>query len=129
MHDVERGDHVVSFEETGGDVADLEAELRAERDEARAWHDTERAARHEEELAFLVHELAAATGLGGRSRRTPSPAERARVSVTRAIRAAIAALTAADPAMGRHLDARVRTGRTCSFDAEDTADRVGRARR
>ena len=94
-------------------------ELETDRDEAREWHDDERAARLDEELSFLVDELAAATGLAGRPRRAPSPAERARVSVTRAIRNAIAALTAADPTMGRYLEAHVRTGRTCSFEPDD----------
>jgi hypothetical protein len=98
------------------------AELEAERDEAREWHDTERASRLDDELEFIVRELATATGLGGRSRRAPSPAERARVSVTRAIRNAIAALSAADPAMGRHLDAHVRTGGTCSFEPDGSTD-------
>ncbi len=37
--------------------------------EAEAWHDTERASRLRAERDFLVRELAAATGLGGRPRR------------------------------------------------------------
>jgi hypothetical protein len=46
----------------------------------------ERAGRAREEIEFLAAELAAATGLGGRDRKAASNAERARVSVTKAIR-------------------------------------------
>jgi hypothetical protein len=63
---------------------------------------------------FLVDELARAAGLGGRDRRAASHAERARLNATRAIRAAMANLARANPALGRHLAATVRTGRYCS---------------
>jgi hypothetical protein len=43
--------------------------LDEELTEAEAWHDTERASRLRAEKDFLVRELAAATGLGGRPRR------------------------------------------------------------
>jgi non-specific serine/threonine protein kinase len=44
-----------------------------------------------------------------------SPAERARVSVTKAIKAAIRAVEQECPAMGAHLEAAIRTGRFCSY--------------
>ncbi len=50
-------------------------------------------------------------GLGGRGRRAASHAERARLNATRAIWAAMANLARADPALGRHLAATIRTGR------------------
>jgi hypothetical protein len=61
-------------------------ELRAELDEADAFHDLARAAKTRAELDFLVAELAQAVGLGGRDRRAASHAERARLNVTRAMR-------------------------------------------
>ena len=63
----------------------------------------------------LTQELLRGAGLGGRNRALPSPAERARVSVTKAIRKAVRT-TAGRPALGDHLAASVRTGRRyCSY--------------
>jgi hypothetical protein len=91
------------------------AELRAELEEAEAFNDLARAARARQELDFLVGELARAVGLGGRDRRAASHAERARLNVTRAIRAAMANLAAANSSLGRHLSSTIRTGRYCSY--------------
>jgi hypothetical protein len=49
----------------------------------------------------------------GRDRRAASHAERAWLNATRAIRAAMANLARANPALGRHLAATIRTGRYC----------------
>ena len=64
-------------------------ELQDEAAQAEAWNDIERAARAQQEIAFLTDELKGAVGLGGRDRREASAAERARLSVTRALRSAI----------------------------------------
>jgi hypothetical protein len=90
-------------------------ELRAELAEAEADHDPARAAQARAELEFLVAELARAVGLGGRDRRAAAHAERARLNVTRAIRAAMAKLARAHPALGRHLEVTIRTGRYCAY--------------
>jgi tetratricopeptide (TPR) repeat protein len=90
-------------------------ELRAELEEAEDFNDPARAAKARQERDFLVRELARAVGLGGRDRRAASHAERARLNATRAIRAAMANLAAANPALGRHLSSTVRTGRYCSY--------------
>jgi hypothetical protein len=90
-------------------------ELAAELEEARDWGDPERAARAEQEIEALTAELAQAVGLGGRDRATASPAERARVSVTKSIRSAIRAIERHSPALGEHLTASIRTGQFCSY--------------
>jgi hypothetical protein len=90
-------------------------ELRAELEEAEGFNDPARATRARQELEFLVAELARAVGLGGRDRRAASHAERARLNATRAIRAAMANLAAANPSLGRHLSSTIRTGRYCSY--------------
>jgi non-specific serine/threonine protein kinase len=90
-------------------------ELQAELDEAADNNDPGRGAKARQEMDFLVDELARAVGLGGRDRRAASHAERARLNVTRAIRAAMANLASADPSLGRHLAATIRTGRYCSY--------------
>ena len=79
-------------------------------EEARSTGDGERAARAEVERDFLVRELARAVGLGGRDRPTGAAAERARVSVTRAVRYALRRVHEHHPELGAHLDHAVRTG-------------------
>jgi ActR/RegA family two-component response regulator len=91
------------------------AELEEELEEARSFGDDERAAHVEEERDFLVAELARALGLHGRARRAASPSERARVSVTRAIRAAIARIREHSNALSEHLERTIRTGTFCSY--------------
>lgn len=93
-------------------------ELRSELEEAEGFNDSERAARARHEIEFLTDELAAAVGLGGRDRRAASSAERARLSVTRAIRSALARIAEQSPELGRHLDATIRTGIFCSYNPD-----------
>jgi hypothetical protein len=73
-----------------------------------------------EERDWLTRELAAATGLAGRSRTTGSTDERARVAVRKAIVAALARIAEADPWVGRHLHDRVVTGLQCRYRSEET---------
>jgi hypothetical protein len=56
-----------------------------------------------------------------RDRRAASHAERARLNATRAIRAAMANLARANPALGRHLAATIRTGRYCAYTPDPHA--------
>jgi MOSC domain-containing protein YiiM len=90
--------------------AELDEEL-----EARAWQDGERAACVREEIDFLASELAAAFGFGGRDRETASPAERARISVTKAIKTAIRMIERESPELASHLASSIRTGRFCRY--------------
>ena len=90
-------------------------ELDDELDEARTWGDLERAARLEEESELIRHELARALGLAGRDRTFATSSERARVSVTKAIRTAIRLLSEQSPDLARHLDTSIRTGQFCSY--------------
>jgi hypothetical protein len=61
----------------------------------------------------LIAELKRATGLGGRSRRSGSPAEKARLNVTRTIRHAISELSTKAPELAAHLDESIVTGVSC----------------
>jgi tetratricopeptide (TPR) repeat protein len=92
--------------------------LRAEIDEALALGADERAEALQAELDQLVARLAEAFGLGGRSRRASSAAERARLNVTRALRAATARVTEVLPEAGAVLDRRLRTGIYCAFEPD-----------
>jgi hypothetical protein len=78
--------------------------------------DQEAAQRAEAERAALLRELRGAAGLGGRGREAAPEAERARVNVTRTLRAAIDRIAAAAPVAAGHLRASIRTGGACSYD-------------
>jgi hypothetical protein len=87
-------------------------------EDAESTGDGLRAERARAEREFLLDELAAATGLGGRSRRLGDDTDRARKAVTMRIRNAISRIGSAHPSLARHLTAAVRTGRVCSYDPE-----------
>jgi tetratricopeptide (TPR) repeat protein len=90
-------------------------ELRAELVEAEEFHDLDRVERLREELEFLMQQLAKAVGLGGRDRKAASAAERARVNVTRAIKAAIKKSGEQCPALELYLATTIKTGLFCSY--------------
>jgi hypothetical protein len=92
--------------------------LRAEIEDAFDAGAEDRAEALQAELDQLVAHLAQAFGLGGRSRRASSTVERARLNVTRAIRAATARVTEALPDAGPILDHRLRTGIYCAYEPE-----------
>ncbi|MBS2939183.1 hypothetical protein KDN32_15690 [Nocardioides sp. J2M5] len=93
-------------------VAELEREV-ADADLAGDAAGSERAHR---ELDAVARELVSATGLLGGARTFADGQERARVSVHKAVRRALAALTLADAEIGTWLADRVRTGAFCCFD-------------
>lgn len=92
--------------------------LREEIEEAESFHDPERASRLREELDFLTRELAGAVGFGGRDRKTASNAERARVAVTKAVRATLRRITEMDSNLGDELETTIRTGTFCSYEPD-----------
>jgi hypothetical protein len=111
----------------GGEVIDRSARVAYERrvrdladevEDAEASGDAERAALLHEELDFIVEHLAAATGLAGATRHTVSPAERARQSVTKAMKSAAARISGHSPALGRHLASTIRTGTYCIYQPD-----------
>jgi tetratricopeptide (TPR) repeat protein len=100
-------------------IAEVEDDLA----EARDLGDHDRASSAELERDFLVRELARAVGIGGRDRPAGVAAERARVSVTRAIRYALARIGDHHRPLGDHLDHAVRTGTYVAY-APDPASPV-----
>jgi tetratricopeptide (TPR) repeat protein len=91
------------------------AEIEEDIEEARTIGDAERVETAQLERDFLARELARAVGLGGRDRRASSDSERARASVTRAIRQAMERIHHHHPTLGEHLDRTIRTGTKCSY--------------
>ncbi|MER8008803.1 hypothetical protein [Streptomyces sp. NPDC094149] len=93
-------------------------ELEEDARDADAAGDAVRSERIAVERDALVGQLASAYGIGGRVRRTGSPAERARTAVTARIRAAVERIATVHPELGRHLRTAVRTGTLCVYRPE-----------
>jgi tetratricopeptide (TPR) repeat protein len=93
-------------------------ELGGEIEEAEQWGDLGRAERARELLGALEQQLSQAIGLGGKQRRAASQLERARVTVTKAIRAAVRKLDKDHPKLGGHLERSIRTGHVCSYSPD-----------
>jgi hypothetical protein len=91
------------------------ADLRLELEEGERTGDLGQVAQARAEIEQLTDALAGAFGLGGRSRRALAAAERARLNVTRAIRGVIRRIAISHPALARHLDTSVATGRFCRY--------------
>ena len=90
-------------------------QLRQELEEAKELGNLDRAEKAESEIDKVSRELARAVGLFGRDRRAVSASERARLSVTRAIKSAIEAIAKKNPPLGRLLWNGVRTGTFCCY--------------
>lgn len=90
-------------------------ELEDEMAEAERFNDPERAGRARDEREAIAHELAAAVGLGGRDRKAVSDAERARINVTRAIKAVVDRIAENSPALARHFESTLKTGTFCVY--------------
>jgi tetratricopeptide (TPR) repeat protein len=90
-------------------------ELREELAEAEANNDIGRAARAHAEMEAITEQLAAAVGLGGRDRKTGTPAERARLLVTQRLKATLKKIRENHPTLGHHLATSIRTGYFCSY--------------
>lgn len=91
-------------------------ELREDLDEAKRLGDLERAAAAEGEIDALTRELSRAIGWGGRARRAASATERARVSVTKAIKYTIDKVDQNDPSLARLLLRTINTGTFCAYN-------------
>ena len=99
-------------------LRDLDADLL----EAESNNDLGRAERARIERDFLVAELSAAVGLGGRMRRSGDSTERARKAVAGRIKQVIDRIAGEAPALGRHLRNSVKTGVYCSYRPERPVD-------
>jgi hypothetical protein len=91
------------------------AEIDDDIEEARRHNDLGRLELAERDREYLVAELARAVGLGGRSRTVGGTAERARTSVARSIRYALAQLDDLQPDLAARLRASIDTGTYCCY--------------
>jgi hypothetical protein len=104
-------------------LEDLDADLEAE-----TWNDLGRAAQIRLAREALAQELAGAVGRAGHER-SDTPAERARQSVTKAIKGAIRLIAAEHPELGRHLDSTIHTGLLCRYEPDPFRPREWRVER
>jgi class 3 adenylate cyclase len=90
-------------------------DLREELEEAERFNDPGRTEAARQEIDFLTAQLAGAVGLGGRDRKAASAAERARLTVTKRIKDALAKVRDGHPALGQYLGQRIKTGYLCVY--------------
>ncbi|MBV8360059.1 MAG: AAA family ATPase, partial [Deltaproteobacteria bacterium] len=90
-------------------------ELREELSEAEQLGNVEHAEQAEAEIKALSAELSRAVGLGGRIRRAGSASERARQSVTHAIKSAIEKIRENHSQLGALLSRCIKTGSSCGY--------------
>jgi len=95
-------------------LADIDEDI----EDARSANDLGRAELAERDRDYLIAELQRAAGLGGRDRKVLDDAERARVSVTRAIRYSLDRLAEFAPEVAAHLHQHVHTGTFCSYEPD-----------
>ena len=94
------------------------AELREALADAKQLGHVEHAELAEQEISALTKELARAVGLGGRNRRAVSASERARQSVSKAIKGVVDRLAQHDPSLGHTLSRCIKTGTFCSYQPD-----------
>ncbi len=97
-------------------------ELEAELVEADSAGDTARAKDLRSQAQFISRELAAASGLGGRTRKAADTGERIRKAVTIRIREAIGKMADKHREAAEHLSASVRTGGFCCYEPKGSVD-------
>ncbi len=110
---VEGSDALLDGEARAAYAARL-TELGAQLDEADASGDAELSARLAGEFEAITEQLRAATFLG-RSRRSSTNADRARVSVTKLVKRSVEHVREVDPDLGEHLALSITTGKTCVY--------------
>jgi AAA ATPase-like protein len=97
------------------------ADLRIEVEEAKQLDQFERAEQAEEEIEALLAELARGVGLGGRHRRAVSAAERARQSVSRALKTVVQRIAEYNPALGALFSRCIKTGTFCTYNPDPSS--------
>ncbi len=93
-------------------------EIDEDIEDATAAGDLGRIALAQDDREFLVNELSRAVGLGGRPRLALSTSERARTSVTRSIRYAVARIGEHHPGLAEHLQLALSTGTYCVYQPD-----------
>jgi hypothetical protein len=94
------------------------AEVEQDIDEATLMNDAGRVESAQRDRDYLVAELTAAFGLGGRGRLVYGSSERARTSVARCLRYAVARLSEHSADLAAHVRGTLHTGTYCSYRSD-----------
>ncbi len=100
------------------------AEVEDDIEEATRMNDLARIDLAQRDREYLISELTSAVGLGGRTRSVGGSAERARTSVTRALRYALGRMAEHHAALAAHLEQSVHTGTYCAYEPDPIAPLV-----
>lgn len=95
-------------------LADVDDDL----EEATQMNDIGRIELAQRDRQYLITELSRAVGLGHRHRSVGGSGERARTSVTRSLRYALARLADHHPALATHLQHSIHTGTYCRYEPD-----------
>lgn len=93
-------------------------DLQEEKHEAEENHDLGRIQQLDEDMEMLIAEIGLATGLHGRKRKAADDHERARKSVSKAIRGALRAIKGHHTPLWHHLDKFLEIGLTLTYRPE-----------
>lgn len=96
--------------------------LDEEISQASAREDRGRQSAAQAEFDEITSYLSSTLGMDGQSRDFTSPAERARVKVTKGIRLAIDKITEVAPDLGLHLETSISTGRFCFYRPDPSSN-------
>ena len=99
-------------------------ELHQEMEEAETAHESERLGALREEYDRLIEHLCRETGKGGKARKVTGTIGKCRSAVTWRIRSAIKKIGETHPALGKHLEASIKTGVFCEYAPEYEIDWV-----
>ena len=99
-------------------------ELQEDITEAEQLQDLGRKEKLRQELEYLLDHLEKNLGLGGKTRKLKSSAERARAAVTLRIRSAIKKIEKHNPVLAKHLANSLRTGVFCCYSPEEKVEWV-----
>ena len=92
--------------------------LQQEMEEAKALADNQLLEKLQEEYDRIVDHLARAIGMGGKARKVTGTIEKCRTAVTWRIRSAVKKIAEVHPALGKHLEASIKTGIFCEYSPE-----------
>ena len=93
-------------------------DLREELEEVNQNMDPGQAERAQNEIDTLTDYLINAMGFGRQDRKAASAADRARLNVTKTIKAALKEIAKGNPLLGRYLASTIQTGRFCSYNPD-----------
>ena len=92
--------------------------LQQEIEEAKTLADNQHLEELQEEYDQIIDHVSRAIGMGGKARKVTGTIEKCRTAVTWRIRSAVKKIAEVHPALGKHLEASIKTGIFCEYSPE-----------